>query len=68
MLSYTKAAEDSSAVMDGTKEPAHGHLDGQKQSHRDRGVSEDTIKHPDPTQYEDQSICSADASMNYSVF
>lgn len=30
VLSYTKAAEDSSAVMDGPREPAHGHLDGQK--------------------------------------
>lgn len=38
VLSYAKAAEDSSAVMDGPEESAHGRLDGQK----GRGEAEET--------------------------
>lgn len=58
--------------MDGPEEPAHGHLGGQKgcggrQREKDRGVSKDKIKHPDPVQYEEESICSADVSLKIPV-
>lgn len=48
VLSYATAAEDSSAVMDGPKEPAHGHLDGQRggQREKDGVVKKDKMKHP----------------------
>ncbi len=52
--------------MDGPEEPAHGHLGGRgwgRQREKDRGVSQDKIKHPDPAQYEEESICSADVSL-----
>lgn len=53
MLSCGKAAEDSSAVMDDPKEPAHGRLCG-RETKIGRCVSKDKIKHNHPAEEEQE--------------
>lgn len=72
VLSYAKAAEDSSAVMGGPKEPAHGPYIGRKDERKQRQRKKDTgvrkNKRKNHILYTMKTtICSADVSSKIAV-